>query len=77
MSEMVDVLSRCGDLPGTLVRLHVADRSGGCAVCSRSTQAGRYTYPCAIRALATRALHLQATRLSGMRLEKGSPDRLI
>lgn len=73
---LVQALSECGDLATRLVHLHVADGRGACVICSRSTQAGRYAFPCAIRSLATRALHLQATRHGGVPLEKTSPGSL-
>lgn len=70
MPELVEVISRCGDLAARLVHLHVDDGSGRCVVCSAGAQSARYVYPCAIRCLATRALHLQATRLGGIPLRK-------
>ncbi len=68
----MQVLADFGDLPTRLVLVHVDDGKGRCVVCSAGAQTTRYTHPCRIRSLATRALHLQASRLAG-RVLPGSP----
>lgn len=59
-----EVLSHCGGMATRLVAQHVDDGTGRCIVCSEGGQAGRYTWPCAIRRMSTTALHLQARRLA-------------
>lgn len=43
---------------------------GRCVVCSDGNQAARRVFPCNLRSLAVRALHLQAARAAGEALRK-------
>ena len=61
---LASVMAECGDLPTRLVALHVDDGTGHCAGCAWRDRP-RPVHPCTTRQTATRALHIQATRLAG------------
>ena len=67
---LVEVLADCGGLAARLVAIHLDDGSGRCVVCSSGNQSARLVFPCNLRGLAVRALHLQATRAAGTALGK-------
>ena len=71
---LVEALADCGGLAAQLVEIHHDDGSGRCVVCSEGNQSARRVFPCRLRSLATRALHLQATRTAGRALRAPGPD---
>lgn len=68
--SLIGVLADCGGLAARLVAIHRDDGSGRCVVCSSGNQSARLVFPCNIRGLAVRALHLQASRAAGTALPK-------
>lgn len=77
MQSLVEVLADCGGLPARLVEIHTDDGNGRCVVCSEGGQAARRVFPCNLRSLATRALHLQASRDAGKLLPKHGPGPAV
>lgn len=71
-----EVLADCGGLPARLVEIH-RDDGGRCAVCSQGNQSARSVFPCRLRALAVRALHIQATRDARRPLPKPGPGPAV
>ena len=72
-----EVLADCGGLAARLVEIHQDDGNGRCAVCSEGNQSARRVFPCRLRSLATRALHLQAARTAGTVLRKQGPGPAV
>ena len=77
MDGFAEVLADCGGLPARLVEIHRDDGAGRCAVCSEGNQSARRVFPCRLRSLTVRALHLQATRVAGNALRKPGPGPLM
>ncbi len=71
-----EVLADCGGLATRLVELHTDDGTGRCRSCTR-TNRNAAEHPCRIRSAATRALHLQASRLAGRVLPKQGPGPAV
>lgn len=72
-----EVLADCGGLAARLVEIHHDDGDGRCVVCSEGNQSARRVFPCSLRSLATRALHLQAARSAGIALRKQGPGPAV
>ena len=75
--ELAEVLADCGGLPARLVEIHHDDGNGRCVVCLEGNQTARRVFPCNLRSLATRALHLQASRTTGKALRKPGPGPAV
>ena len=75
--ELAEVLADCGGLAARLVEIHRDDGGGRCVVCSEGNQSARRVFPCTLRSLATRALHLQAERAAGTVLRKRGPGPVV
>ncbi len=74
---LVEVLADCGGLAARLVEIHRDDGAGRCVVCSEGNQSARRPFPCTLRSLAVRALHLQAERAAGTALPKRGPGPAV
>ena len=74
---LVKVLADCGGLAARLVEIHRDDGAGRCVVCSEGNQSARRPFPCTLRSLAVRALHLQAERVAGAALPKRGPGPAV
>jgi hypothetical protein len=57
---LVEVIALSPGLAQRVLERHRDDGTGHCCVCGSGGQTGRYTWPCSLRLLATRALHRQA-----------------
>lgn len=55
-------LARMPGVPERLAVLHHDDGTGRCVVCSGGAQTGRYTWPCSISMVATRAIEMRSSK---------------